>query len=320
MVHGINELSGFPLPTINGRHGRGSRYGRAQEDSRECPGPSSEATLHCPSARRVLTASAIALAAVAPAIDPIESPADSTNALPPVTPVRVDSPALAAHNAFQARVIDTRRTSRSAVRRAVSVRPGARLAYRHPAVLVAARAGNLAVYATAREIILTRRPVVEVPSVPVTHRAALARRAAHTSRPAVRYRRTYRAVVTKHAIAARSARRVAVGGGMTAVIAYARSQVGRRYVTDGTGGSGFDCSGLTQQAYAQAGIALPHSSGAQAAQARGVSRGQARPGDLVIGRGHVGIYMGHGMMIDAGNHRTGVVYRKLFSGLRVGRL
>src|SRR5947208_15747049 len=100
MVDGINELSGFPLLTIDGRHGRGSRYGRAEEDSRECPGPSSEATLHRPSARRVLTAGAIALATVTPAIDPIESPADSVNALPPLTPVRVDSPTLAAYNAF----------------------------------------------------------------------------------------------------------------------------------------------------------------------------------------------------------------------------
>lgn len=107
---------------------------------------------------------------------------------------------------------------------------------------------------------------------------------------------------------------------MTAVIAYARSQVGARYVSGGEGRGGFDCSGLTKRAYAQAGIRLPHSSGAQAARARRISRAQARPGDLVVGRGHVGIYMGRGMMIDAGNHRTGVVYRKLYSGLQVERL
>jgi cell wall-associated NlpC family hydrolase len=340
MVDGINELSGFPLPTIDGRRGRGSRYGRAQEDSRECPGPSSEATLHRPSARRALTASAIALATVTPVIDPIESPADSVNALPPLMPVRVDSPNLAAHYAFQARITGAPRASRSAARRAVSVRPSAQQFRRHPTLLVAARAGNLAVYAAAREVALTS-PVVMLPSEPVdtparhtnrierttraehtteVRRTSLARHAVRATRPAVQQRHTYRMVVTSHAMTTRSTRRVAVGGGMSAVIAYARSQVGRRYVTGGTGGSGFDCSGLTQQAYAQAGIALPHSSWAQAAEARGISRGQARAGDLVIGRGHVGIYMGHGMMIDAGNHRVGVVYRKLFSGLRVARL
>jgi cell wall-associated NlpC family hydrolase len=109
-------------------------------------------------------------------------------------------------------------------------------------------------------------------------------------------------------------------GDMTAVIAYAKSQIGQRYVSGGEGAAGFDCSGLTKQAYAQAGIRLPHSSGAQASRARRIARGQARAGDLVVGRGHVGIYMGNGMMIDAGNPRTGVVYRKLYSGLTVERL
>ncbi|MBL7261524.1 C40 family peptidase [Actinoplanes sp. LDG1-01] len=107
---------------------------------------------------------------------------------------------------------------------------------------------------------------------------------------------------------------------MNAVIAFARSQVGKRYVSGGSGPGGFDCSGFTKRAYALAGISLPHSSGAQAARSRGISRAQARPGDLVVGPGHVGIYMGRGMMIDAGNHRTGVVYRKVYSGLRTARI
>jgi cell wall-associated NlpC family hydrolase len=106
---------------------------------------------------------------------------------------------------------------------------------------------------------------------------------------------------------------------IAAVIAFARSQVGKRYVRGGEGRGGFDCSGFTKRAYARAGLRLPHSSGAQAARAQRVSRAQARPGDLVVGAGHVGIYMGRGMMIDAGNHRTGVVYRHLYSGLHVAR-
>src|SRR4051794_19483661 len=151
MVDGINELSGFPLLAVAGQHGRGSRYGRVEEDSRECPGPSSEATLYRPSPRRVLTAGAIALAAVAPAIDPIESPAESLNALPPLTPVRVASPTLAVHDAFQVRVIEARRPSRSAARRVVSVRPAIRQLYHHhPTALLAARTAHLAVFAAAR--------------------------------------------------------------------------------------------------------------------------------------------------------------------------
>ncbi|WP_255657810.1 C40 family peptidase [Actinoplanes sp. L3-i22] len=114
--------------------------------------------------------------------------------------------------------------------------------------------------------------------------------------------------------------RLARGGQMGAVLAYARSQLGKRYVTGGEGRGGFDCSGLTRQAYARAGMRLPHSSRAQAARARNVPRGQAQPGDLVVGPGHVGIYMGRGMMIDAGNHRTGVSYRKVYRGLTVKRI
>ena len=107
---------------------------------------------------------------------------------------------------------------------------------------------------------------------------------------------------------------------MTAVVAFALSQVGKRYVRGGEGRGGFDCSGFTKRAYAHAGVRLPHSSGAQAARARRIPQAQARPGDLVVGTGHVGIYMGNGMMIDAGNRRTGVVYRHLYSGLHVSRL
>jgi cell wall-associated NlpC family hydrolase len=328
MVDGINELSGFLLLAINGGHGRGSRYGRTDEDSRECPGPSSEATLHRPSPRRVLTAGAIALAAVAPAIDPTESSADSARALPPLTPVRVESAALDADTAFVARTVSPLRASRSALRRAAVTRPAAARVFHRPAILAAVRTANVAVFGVTRHTGAAfsvhetglRKPLRVVRHPTLARRTTLARRAAHTAaRPVVRLRHTYRAVVTRHAAVARPVRRIALGGGMSAVIAYAQSQVGRSYVTGGEGGSGFDCSGLTRRAYAEAGIALPHSSRAQAARAHTVSRRVARAGDLVVGPGHVGIYMGHGMMIDAGNHRTGVVYRKLYSGLRVER-
>jgi cell wall-associated NlpC family hydrolase len=147
-------------------------------------------------------------------------------------------------------------------------------------------------------------------------RAVHSRHVARTGRSAAAH---LRHVIIRHALTTRTNRVVRLRGGMNAVIAYARSQIGKRYVTGGEGASGFDCSGLTKRAYAQAGLQLPHSSGAQAARARTISRAQARAGDLVVGAGHVGIYMGNGMMIDAGNHRTGVVYRKLYSGLSVKR-
>jgi len=281
-----------------------------------------------------LTAGAIALAVITPALDPVEHAAEAVDAVPPIAPARAESAHLGPDAAFRERAIDTQRASRTAVRRAVPVRrtrwvgPTVRSPYR-TTILVAARAARLGEWTAARENALLRpgnaRQNAEVPSASPSRsgqirRATRAVRTVQAVRAAVPRRDTVRTVVTKHAMAAHATQRVALGGGMNAVIAYARSQVGKRYVTGGEGRGGFDCSGFTKRAYALAGIRLPHSSGAQAARARSISRTAARPGDLVVGPGHVGIYMGHGMMIDAGNHRTGVVYRKLYSGLRVERL
>ena len=63
-----------------------------------------------------------------------------------------------------------------------------------------------------------------------------------------------------------------------AAIAAARSAVGKPYVWGANGPSGFDCSGLTQWAYAQAGVGLPRTSQAQRYAGRQVplDRGAAR--------------------------------------------
>jgi cell wall-associated NlpC family hydrolase len=181
---------------------------------------------------------------------------------------------------------------------------------------VAGHAAATEVRATGRALVANREPA-HARAHPTTRVVRYRARRVRPARAAVVRRHT---VVTRHRSVIRRQRVGPSRGGMTAVIAFARSQVGKRYVSGGVGGSGFDCSGLTMQAYQRAGIRLPHSSTAQAGRARSISRAQARAGDLVIGPGHVGIYMGNGMMIDAGNHRTGVVYRKLYSGLRVARL
>jgi cell wall-associated NlpC family hydrolase len=65
---------------------------------------------------------------------------------------------------------------------------------------------------------------------------------------------------------------------------------------------GFDCSGLTSWAWAQAGVYLPHSSGAQHSSLPHVPLGQARAGDILYffnPVSHVALYMGGGMMIHA---------------------
>ncbi len=94
----------------------------------------------------------------------------------------------------------------------------------------------------------------------------------------------------------------AASGRAAAAVAAARSALGRPYVWGANGPSGFDCSGLTQWSYAQAGVALPRTSQAQRHAGRQVPLSEARPGDLVLYRSdasHVGMYMGNGQVIHA---------------------
>ncbi|CAL9546250.1 hypothetical protein SUDANB6_04365 [Streptomyces sp. enrichment culture] len=91
-------------------------------------------------------------------------------------------------------------------------------------------------------------------------------------------------------------------GRAAAAVAAARSALGRPYVWGANGPSGFDCSGLMQWSYAQAGVALPRTSQAQAGAGRQVPLSQMRPGDLVAYRedaGHIGMYVGNGQVIHA---------------------
>ncbi|WP_222194642.1 C40 family peptidase [Modestobacter italicus] len=82
----------------------------------------------------------------------------------------------------------------------------------------------------------------------------------------------------------------------------ALAQVGDMYLPGGSGPDRFDCSGLTQYAYAAAGISLPHSSRAQSGIGVAVSRAELQPGDLVFFYSpisHVGMYIGNGQMVHA---------------------
>lgn len=74
------------------------------------------------------------------------------------------------------------------------------------------------------------------------------------------------------------------------VVDYAYSRLGCPYVWGATGPNTFDCSGLTQWCYAQAGISIPRTSSEQRAQAPAVlSVSAAQPGDILWRSGHVGI-------------------------------
>ncbi|MFD0517801.1 C40 family peptidase [Paractinoplanes durhamensis] len=83
--------------------------------------------------------------------------------------------------------------------------------------------------------------------------------------------------------------------------AYVQANKPAYYGYGDSGPSTFDCSGLTMMAWKQAGKSLPHNAAAQYSATARITKSQLQPGDLVFYRslGHVGIYVGGGMIIDA---------------------
>jgi cell wall-associated NlpC family hydrolase len=92
-------------------------------------------------------------------------------------------------------------------------------------------------------------------------------------------------------------------------IAAAESVIGTTYVFGSADpGVGFDCSGLVMWSYAQAGIALPHSSAMMSEMLPRLSQSELLPGDLMFFYSpvsHVAIYLGGGSMIDASHPGPG---------------
>lgn len=89
-------------------------------------------------------------------------------------------------------------------------------------------------------------------------------------------------------------------GAGAAAVAAAKSVLGTPYVWGGTAPGGFDCSGLTQWAYQQAGVELPRLAQDQDVGTP-VSAEQLQPGDLAVWDGHVAMYAGDGQLIEAGD-------------------
>jgi cell wall-associated NlpC family hydrolase len=82
----------------------------------------------------------------------------------------------------------------------------------------------------------------------------------------------------------------------------AYAELGKPYIWGAVGPDGFDCSGLMQHVWSQAGVMLPRTSQEQAEDGPSVPLSQIQPGDLVIyfaGRTHVGMYVGNGLIIHA---------------------
>lgn len=85
----------------------------------------------------------------------------------------------------------------------------------------------------------------------------------------------------------------------SAIVEIASRYVGVPYVWGGTTPDGFDCSGFTSYVYAQVGITLPRTSADQRYAGTVVPFDQAQPGDLIWSPGHISIYAGGNLQVDA---------------------
>ena len=100
--------------------------------------------------------------------------------------------------------------------------------------------------------------------------------------------------------------RVQAGAGAADAAAnHAAKMVGRPYRYGGSTPSGFDCSGLVQFSYRQAGVKLPRSTEDQLRASSPMPVSKLRRGDLIFfdqdgkKKSHVGIYLGDGRFVHA---------------------
>jgi cell wall-associated NlpC family hydrolase len=105
-----------------------------------------------------------------------------------------------------------------------------------------------------------------------------------------------------------------------AAVGYAISKIGRPYVWGAKGPDTFDCSGLMTAAWAAAGVPVPAGTVTQKTAGSPVDVSRVAPGDLLLVPGslgsprnprHVGMYIGHGLVIDAHDSRSGVIVSPL---------
>jgi cell wall-associated NlpC family hydrolase len=210
----------------------------------------------------------------------------------------------AGHDRYQAAVADSRATLRAAADTDTAL----------AAVIARAEHDRAVASELTRRVLDAARADVSAPGdSPLAEREALRRRAArlraqHEHVSAAR-RRALRRLAMLRALRYRALRRRARLGGLRLpapdsragiAVRAALSRLGRPYVWGATGPNQFDCSGLVQWSYRQAGIQLDRTTYDQINDGVPVPPGQVRPGDLVFPHtGHVQMAIGNGLVVEA---------------------
>jgi cell wall-associated NlpC family hydrolase len=109
-------------------------------------------------------------------------------------------------------------------------------------------------------------------------------------------------------VAQSSSVKAAIAG--SEIIAEASKYVGTPYKAGGTSPSGFDCSGFIYYVFKQFGITLPRTSSGYYSVGTRVSSPQ--PGDIIVTPGHVGIYAGPNLQIDAPTSGKTIQFRSIW--------
>ena len=93
----------------------------------------------------------------------------------------------------------------------------------------------------------------------------------------------------------------------SSVVSYAMQFVGNPYVWGGNSlTNGVDCSGFVHEVYAHFGISTPRYSKAFKSVGQAVSFDNIQPGDVVVYPGHVAIYAGGGVIVEAQSTKAGI--------------
>jgi cell wall-associated NlpC family hydrolase len=187
--------------------------------------------------------------------------------------------------------------------------------------------------ALTRSVLDEARADTAMPSSPMAQREAIRRRAARLRAQqahvlsARQQARRHRAAL--RALRYRGLQRSGYRGGLRLPPANTRagiavraalSRLGSPYVWGATGPDRFDCSGLTQWAYARAGIHLDRTTYQQISDGIPVPRSQVRPGDLVFpSAGHVQLAIGNNLVVEAPHAGATVRISPLGSGVQIRR-
>ncbi|OBH56538.1 C40 family peptidase [Mycobacterium sp. E2479] len=184
-----------------------------------------------------------------------------------------------------------------------------------------------------RSVLDAARADADTPATPLAQREAMRRRVtrlraqrAHVVSARAHARRRHAELLALR-YRLRRDRRLGMSGlrGLTndragLAVRAALSRLGRPYVWGATGPDRFDCSGLVQWSYAQAGIHLDRTTYQQINDGIPISRAQVRPGDLVFPHaGHVQLAIGNNLVVEAPYSGASVRISRLGSNVAIRR-